>query len=509
MRAQAAALLGFASAAYAQVATTCPQDGVCFGLNIPENTASSGSGDIFFQISAPTTYSWVALGQGSGMSGSNIFVIYTSASGNNVTLSPRLGQGYRMPNYNSAAQVTLLEGSGVTDGVMTANVKCSNCNSWNGGDMDFTSSSGGWIWANQQGSPLNSDDTSESIVQHRSQGGFAFDFSTAKGGNSVNPFANSGVTVASASAGSTASCTPRPRTSGATQTTGPSAVTAASTAWPSAWPSEWAGSWTSNIPSSWRTAWPTAAPSGWTKRDTDDDEEEGNYCDDDSTSTTTTTNSGANSGNSNGAFSFQSGEMQRRRNMLIAHGVLASLAFVIFFPAGAISIRVFSFPGLVWFHAAMQAFAYLVYIVAFGLGVYIATTMRLIDAYHPVIGIVLFILLFFQPILGILHHAMFKKYKRRTFWSYAHLWLGRIIITLGIINGGLGLLLANNSPSGAIAYGVIAAIVWLVYVAAAVYGEMKKARSAPPKYSERMGSDEGSPMRDMSGQPREYYGTPK
>ncbi|EON63529.1 hypothetical protein W97_02757 [Coniosporium apollinis CBS 100218] len=441
MRAQAAALLGFASAAYAQVATTCPQDGVCFGLNIPENTASSGSGDIFFQISAPTTYSWVALGQGSGMSGSNIFVIYTSASGNNVTLSPRLGQGYRMPNYNSAAQVTLLEGSGVTDGVMTANVKCSNCNSWNGGDMDFTSSSGGWIWANQQGSPLNSDDTSESIVQHRSQGGFAFDFSTAKGGNGVNPFANSGVTVASASAGSTASCTPRPRTSSATQTTGPSAVTAASTAWPSAFPSD--------------------------------------------------------------------GEMQRRRNMLIAHGVLASLAFVIFFPAGAISIRVFSFPGLVWFHAAMQAFAYLVYIVAFGLGVYIATTMRLIDAYHPVIGIVLFIFLFFQPILGLLHHAMFKKYKRRTFWSYAHLWLGRIIITLGIINGGLGLLLANNSPSGAIAYGVIAAIVWLVYVAAAVYGEMKKARSAPPKYSERMGSDEGSPMRDMSGQPREYYGTPK
>ncbi|KAJ9637352.1 hypothetical protein H2199_007639 [Coniosporium tulheliwenetii] len=118
-----AAWQDLASAAYAQVATTCPQDGVCFGLNIPENTASSGNGDIFFQISAPTTYSWVALGQGSGMSGSNIFVIYTSASGNNVTLSPRLGQGHRMPNYNSAAQVTLLEGSGVTDGVMTANVR--------------------------------------------------------------------------------------------------------------------------------------------------------------------------------------------------------------------------------------------------------------------------------------------------------------------------------------------------------------------------------------------------
>jgi hypothetical protein len=57
---------------------------------------------------------------------------------------------------------------------------------------------------------------------------------------------------------------------------------------------------------------------------------------------------------------------------------------------------------------------------------------------------VLFILIFFQPILGYMHHRLFKKYKRRTFWSHAHIWLGRIIITLGIINGGLGLDLANK-----------------------------------------------------------------
>jgi hypothetical protein len=102
----------------------CPETSVCFKLNIPEKTASSGSGDVFFQISAPNTYPWVALGQGRAMSGSNMFVVYTSADGKNVTLSPRTASGYSMPTLNSDTQVELLEGSGVSNGIMTANVKC-------------------------------------------------------------------------------------------------------------------------------------------------------------------------------------------------------------------------------------------------------------------------------------------------------------------------------------------------------------------------------------------------
>jgi hypothetical protein len=58
------------------------------------------------------------------MSGSNMFLVYTSSGGRNVTLSPRTASGHNMPSYNDAAQVTLLEGSGVANGIMTANVKC-------------------------------------------------------------------------------------------------------------------------------------------------------------------------------------------------------------------------------------------------------------------------------------------------------------------------------------------------------------------------------------------------
>lgn len=58
------------------------------------------------------------------MSGSHIFVVYTSADGNNVTVSPRLGTGHNTPQFNSDTQITLLEGSGVANGQMTANVRC-------------------------------------------------------------------------------------------------------------------------------------------------------------------------------------------------------------------------------------------------------------------------------------------------------------------------------------------------------------------------------------------------
>jgi len=58
------------------------------------------------------------------MANANYFVIYTSSSGKNVTLSPRSDTGVRMPIYNNATQVELLEGSGVMNGVMVANIKC-------------------------------------------------------------------------------------------------------------------------------------------------------------------------------------------------------------------------------------------------------------------------------------------------------------------------------------------------------------------------------------------------
>jgi hypothetical protein len=151
-------------------------------------------------------------------------------------------------------------------------------------------------------------------------------------------------------------------------------------------------------------------------------------------------------------------------------------------------IRLGSFRGVWLVHGFFQLFAYIVYIVAFGLGVWMVNNLpiNLLDTYHPIIGIIVFVLLFFQPILGFVHHVKFKKHNRRTIWSHGHLWLGRIVITLGMINGGLGLLLASDAPTFTafrpnrgqiIAYGVVAGIMWLLWVAAAIIGERRKARA--------------------------------
>jgi hypothetical protein len=113
-----------ASSVVAQNQTYCASDNVCYAVNVPETTASSGSGDLYFHMSGPSTMSWIGFGQGESMTGSNIFLIYANAAGTNVTLSPRMGVGERPPSTDSAANLTLLEGSGISNAMMVANVRC-------------------------------------------------------------------------------------------------------------------------------------------------------------------------------------------------------------------------------------------------------------------------------------------------------------------------------------------------------------------------------------------------
>ena len=73
-------------------------------------------------------------------------------------------------------------------------------------------------------------------------------------------------------------------------------------------------------------------------------------------------------------------------------------------------------------------------------------------------------LLLIQPPLGLFHHYVYNPDHRRTIWAIGHVWWGRVIVTLAIINGGLGLQLSGNTTKGEIAYGVIAGVIWLAWV---------------------------------------------
>jgi hypothetical protein len=90
-----------------------------------------------------------------------------------------------------------------------------------------------------------------------------------------------------------------------------------------------------------------------------------------------------------------------------------------------------------------------------------------------------------QPISGYVHHLGYKKTGGRTTPSHAHIWLGRIIIILGMINGGLGFKLAGNTRTGPVAYTIVAVIFFIAYILAILIGERRRAKrlaSAPPKY---------------------------
>lgn len=179
------------AAAAAQFESFSPsaQSDLTYSVHVPNGTASSGSGPIYFQINATLPLTWVALGQGTHMAGANIFVVYSNAAGDNVTVSPRLGKGHVQPVFNPNAKISVMEGSGIGNGVMTANVRCDSCLQWDGGSMDPTNSGSPWVWAVKYGKPLQSDNSSATISKHDEEGDQVLDLTKATGNRSANPFA--------------------------------------------------------------------------------------------------------------------------------------------------------------------------------------------------------------------------------------------------------------------------------------------------------------------------------
>jgi len=110
-----------------------------YSVGIPSGSSISASsvGPLYLQIKAPTSYQWVGFGIGEQMAGASFFILYTDGEGN-VTISARNGgQGHIQPIWDEGMQsgVKLLEGSGVVNDVMVANIRCAYLtpllNKWN------------------------------------------------------------------------------------------------------------------------------------------------------------------------------------------------------------------------------------------------------------------------------------------------------------------------------------------------------------------------------------------
>lgn len=152
------------------------------------------------------------------------------------------------------------------------------------------------------------------------------------------------------------------------------------------------------------------------------------------------------------------------------HGAILAITFVVLFPTFASLLHLLpSSKPVVKIHASLQAISATLAIVGFGLGIYLNSQVTIKGKYHQTIGfIVIILLVIVQPILGIRHHVLFRRTQRKTWLAYAHRWQGRIMLSLGVVNGGIGYNLSRTGPSGGprgalIAYGVVAGIVYVSY----------------------------------------------
>lgn len=88
---------------------------------------------------------------------------------------------------------------------------------------------------------------------------------------------------------------------------------------------------------------------------------------------------------------------------------------------------------------------------------------------HTIIGIIVISVLTLQPISGYITHLIFKKRQHSNAFGIAHRWLGRVFLVLGVINGGLGFQLSDNTNKGLVAYSVLGAFFFSLWFGLAVW----------------------------------------
>jgi hypothetical protein len=159
-------------------------------VDVSLNVPSSGN-DLYFHMTGSDKNSWIAFGIGASMTDNAlVFVAYRSSDGKSITVSPRLATEHSQPQHDPVKDisVTVLSGSGVSNGNIVVNAKCTNCRSWSGNSVDVKSTKQPMIiaaYASDSGSKLQSDDLSANILQHSERSQFTMNLVQATGNGGV------------------------------------------------------------------------------------------------------------------------------------------------------------------------------------------------------------------------------------------------------------------------------------------------------------------------------------
>jgi len=169
----------------------------------------------------------------------------------------------------------------------------------------------------------------------------------------------------------------------------------------------------------------------------------------------------------------------------IAHGVLMGIAIVLFFPIGGLIARLSKSRHMLWIHVGCQVTGLIVFLGGFGTGVWTCIVHdEIYTDPHTTYGTVIVGFFLIQPIFGWLHHRGYVNKGGPTLWTRAHVWFGRIIMILAIVNGGLGIQYADNAVSGEKGFGVVTGIFGLAYIGAVVWAYVRNGKQVEQRKSE-------------------------
>lgn len=83
-----------------------------------------------------------------------------------------------------------------------------------------------------------------------------------------------------------------------------------------------------------------------------------------------------------------------------------------------------------------------------------------------------------QPVLGWFHHKYYVKHQSRGPVSHGHIWYGRALMLLGLVNVGLGLQLTSASTTLMGLYAIMAAVVGAFYISIKIFKFMMRRNAA-------------------------------
>lgn len=176
----------------------------------------------------------------------------------------------------------------------------------------------------------------------------------------------------------------------------------------------------------------------------------------------------------------QTGFSGGSRAGIIFHGTFMAACFIVFFPLGTLLIQL-PFRLAFWLHLIWQLCTVFGVLIGFSLGLYISINSRLnskLDTPHQGLGIATFSLVLLQTLLGFLHQRIFKKTHSPSFFGIIHRFLGPAIILFGIVNGALGLKLANNDGKIAPYFAAVLVIVFVCTLGQWIFRRRKMLNTA-------------------------------